>query len=310
VQTDWRVILREAIVHGLFFLPRAQSVALERRLRGREDFRRLSGADCVVVSFPNSGRTWLRVLLARFYRARDGLDGVVLAELDRGVGRGTGAGRQVPRFFFTHDNYLRDCTGDGARKSAYAGKRVVLMVRDPADVAVSQYFQWKHRMRRRKMLINQYPLEPDLPLFEYVMHDDGGLPRIVRFMNEWAQALPGLPSVLLVRYEDLRKDTARVLSEMLAFVGTPGKAAAVEDAIAFASLSTMRNLEDKGEALMRSGRLMVKNDPNRYKARRAKVGGYRSDFTAQQIHEIDRLIDDTLSPVFGYRRSVPEAAEV
>jgi hypothetical protein len=309
VQTDWRVVLREAIVHALFFLPRERSIALERRLRGREDFERLLRADCVVVSFPNSGRTWLRVLLSRFYRARDGLDGVVMAELDRGVGGGAGGGRKVPRFFFTHDNYLRDCTGDGAAKSAYAGKRVIVMVRDPADVAVSQYFQWKHRMRRRKMIINQYPMEPDVPLFEYVMRPDGGLPRIIRFLNEWAQALPDLPSALLVRYEDLRSDTARVLGEMLDFVGTPGAAAPVEDAIAFASLSTMRNLEDKGEALMRSGRLIVKDDPNRYKARRAKVGGYRSDFSAEQILEIDRLIDATLSPVFGYRRSMPEAAE-
>jgi hypothetical protein len=306
VQIDWRVVLREAIVHALFFLPRRQSVALERRLRGREDLARLSRADCVVVSFPNSGRTWLRVLLARFYRARAGLDGVVLAELDRGVGDGSRRGRRVPRFFFTHDNYLRDCTGDGIAKSAYAGKRVILMVRDPADVAVSQYFQWKHRMRRRKMLINEYPLESDVPLFGYVMRPDGGLPRIIRFLNEWAQALPSLPSVLLVRYEDLRSDTARVLAEMLAFIGTPGDPAPVEDAIAFASLSTMRSLEDSGESLMRSGRLMVENDPNRYKARRAKVGGYRSDFSPDEIGEIDRLLDVTLSPVFGYRRSSPE----
>ena len=124
---DWRAVSREVLVRALFFLPRRHSIALERRLRGGGDFGRLQRADSVIVSFPNSGRTWLRVLLARYYRARDGLEGVDLGELDGIAGR-----RRVPRFFFTHDNYLRDLTGHASGKQAYVGKRTVLLVRDPA----------------------------------------------------------------------------------------------------------------------------------------------------------------------------------
>jgi alcohol sulfotransferase len=71
----------------------------------------------------------------------------------------------------------------------------------------------------------------------------------------------------------------------------------------------MRALEDRGDSLMRSGRLKVENDPNRYKARRAKVGGYRNDFSADEIAAIDRLIDTGLAPVFGYARATSEPAE-
>ncbi len=38
-------------------------------------------------------------------------------------------------------------------------KKVVLMVRNPADTAVSQYYQWKFRMTARKKRINNYPLD-------------------------------------------------------------------------------------------------------------------------------------------------------
>ena len=44
--------------------------------------------------------------------------------------------REVPRIFFTHDNYLKDYTGDGDSKQAYRRCKVVLLVRDPRDVAV------------------------------------------------------------------------------------------------------------------------------------------------------------------------------
>ena len=39
----------------------------------------------------------------------------------------------------------------------YAGKKVVLLVRNPADVAVSQYYQWKYRMKPNKVRSTTIP---------------------------------------------------------------------------------------------------------------------------------------------------------
>jgi alcohol sulfotransferase len=47
----------------------------------------------------------------------------------------------VPKVFFTPDNYIEDSTGDFETKHPFYGKRVVLLARDPRDVAVSQFFQ-------------------------------------------------------------------------------------------------------------------------------------------------------------------------
>ena len=41
-------------------------------------------------------------------------------------------------------------------------------------------------------------------------------------------------------------------------------------------------------------------NPQSFKVRRAKVGGYRDYFEEDQIELIDAMVDDQLDPVFGY----------
>ena len=51
-------------------LPSDYRVRGERYLRGWEEHRLLQESDLVVVSFGKSGRTWLRVLMSRYYQLR------------------------------------------------------------------------------------------------------------------------------------------------------------------------------------------------------------------------------------------------
>ena len=48
--------------------------------------------------------------------------------------------------------------------------------------------------------------------------------------------------------------------------------------------------------------MVAKNpdDPNSYKVRRAKVAGYRDDFTGEEIAQLEGYIKDHLSAAFGY----------
>ena len=87
---------------------------IERRLRGREDFEKLARADCVVVSFGKSGRTWLRVMLSRFYQVRYGLARRHLLSFDNLHNKNSA----IPKIFFTHDNYLKDYADAGRPESA------------------------------------------------------------------------------------------------------------------------------------------------------------------------------------------------
>src|SRR5512134_916688 len=237
-----RTTMRHLIMHTLFFLPRERQVDIERWLRGNEDFRKLSLADCVIVSFGKSGRTWLRVMLSRVYQLRHGLAQRHLLAFDNLHNKVP----QIPRIFFTHDNYLKDFSKQGEQKVLYRDKKVILMVRDPADVAVSQYFQWKFRMTSRKKKINNYPEDgQDVSLYDFVMMPACGLPKIIDFMNGWARELANIKHLMVIRYEDLRADPQDMLRRVLEFIGTPGTFAELQEAVAFASIENMRMLEQK-----------------------------------------------------------------
>lgn len=301
-----RAILHALLLACLVPLPRASRLRLERWLRGREEVRKLHRADAVIVSFGNSGRTWLRVLLSRVFERHYGLSRFVVidfANLNR-------CNNAIPKILFTHDNYLKDFLGNSDPVPLYGSQRTILLVRDPADVAVSQYFQWRHRMRRAKKYLNNYPIYDNVSLFDFMTRPSCGLPKIIHFMNRWADALPRLETVLLVRYEDLRLDTEVWLRRILEFVGTPCSGSEIEDAVTFASIENMRRLEARGLALLRRGRLFAgrNRSPDSFKARRGEVGGYRAALTSEQIELIDRTIDLQLAPIYGYQRSHSTAA--
>lgn len=296
-------IAREALVQACFFLPeRRRIIRLERWLRGREELHKLASADAVVVSYGNSGRTWLRVLLSHFFRVKYALKDFSVIDHDNLHDRNP----NIPTILFTHDNYLGDYTNNNGSKVYYKGKKLILLVRDPADVAVSQYYQWRHRMRESKKLINAYPRKQSLDLFEFVLHPDCGLPKIVAFMNGWAKALPELPEASVIRYEDLRAHTELTLGSVLATLGQSAQPEELKDAVEFASIERMRELEDQGIALISMPPLLRPRQrrADGYKARRGKVGGYRDLLTPEEVEWVDDYVIFELSPAFGYHRGM------
>src|SRR5689334_12757632 len=148
---------REVVVRSPFFLPDETRRRLERWLRGREEYRAPRRADVVIVSCGKSGRTWLRTMISRFFQLRYELGTRSLINLDNFHYNRRG----IPRVLFTHDTYLRYYTGSFENKHEYRRTKSLLIVRHPADVAVSQFFQWKHRIRPRKKWLNQYPEHGD-----------------------------------------------------------------------------------------------------------------------------------------------------
>src|SRR5262245_15063802 len=233
-------VIREIVERAAILAPAQRRYSISRRARGREDTRNLQRADFVFVSFGKSGRTWLRVMLSRFFQLRFGLPEACLLSFDNLHGMN----HAIPKILFTHDNYIRDYTGAGARKSAFYDKATVLLVRHPGDVAVSQYFQWRHRMLPFKMMLNAYPAHgSDISIFDFVMHQEAGLPRVVQFMNEWAEELPRVEQLLLVRYEDMRADCRREFSRILTWMGQDPVQAEVDQSVEFASFDNLKAME-------------------------------------------------------------------
>jgi len=294
-------VVRWIVVVFTALLPVARRRHIERWLRGRDQFALLEQADVVVVSPGKSGRTWLRVMLSAFYRNAYGLSGDAMIGFDNLHRRDA----RIPRILFTHDNYLKDYTGSADSKKDFYDKRVVLMVRQPQDVVVSEYFNWKHRMKPGKMYLNDFPEKgEDVPIFDFTLRPCG-LKRVLDLLDSWARELPRVKDVIIVRYEDMRDDPEAAFRRIVHFLGAPDDDVAIRAGIEFASLDNMRSMEQKGGGWLQGGRLKPADpdNPQSFKVRRAKVGGYRDYFDDAETQQIDAITDESLSPVWGYERS-------
>ena len=282
-----------------FFLSADRRRQLERWLRGHKEFQRLQEADIVVVSYPKSGRTWLRVMLSRYFQLRYGIpDRFVL-----GFDNFHAMDGRIPKIFFTHDNYLRDYTGEGETRASFRDKRMVLLVRSPQDVVTSSYFQWKYRTRADKKVLNQLPPHgADISMYDFAMTSSIGLPHIVGFLNEWSRARSGIREILVVRYEELRANPEREFGRITEFVDHPADRSLVGEAVEFASVSKSRSREAQTPDSSTGAKLKPgeRSNPDSYKVRRAKVGGYRDEFETEDLQRIDDYVRSHLEPGFGY----------
>jgi alcohol sulfotransferase len=74
------------------------------------------------------------------------------------------------------------------------------------------------------------------------------------------------------------------------------------DTVEFASVENLRKKEQENYFWRSGSRVQAKdvNDPNTFKVRKAKVGGYRDYFDDDQVAELDAMVESRLDPVFGY----------
>ncbi len=290
-----------ALRQGLFFLPDARRIGVERWLRGWEEARLLARADVAFVSYAKSGRTWLRTMLSRAYQLAHGIPEGTALEFDN-LNR---LDARIPKVLFTHGNYLRDYLGQWNDRAAFRKKRVLLLVRDPRDTAVSQYFQWKHRMHPMKKPLNGYPPHgAERSVAEFVLREPAGLQGVLDFLEIWERELPRMEAIEVVRYEALRGATAPVLASILEFLGTPVPMATIESAVAFASVENMRRLEaGGGDTGYKGQRLKPGNaaNPESFKVRRGKVGGWRDYLDEAECAAVEAMIEARPGSLFGYK---------
>jgi len=301
LQTARKKISRRVLHWRMRGQPEADILVAERKLRGVEQFDKLHRADVVIVSFGKSGRTWLRVMISHLFRVMYKLP----ANAVLGFDNFHNLNHEVPKMFFTHDNYIKDFTGDFETKAPFYNKQVMLLARDPRDVAVSQFFQWKFRVKPTKIAINNYPPRgSDISLFDFVMGDNGGsMQAVTQYLNLWAQEVDKMEYFHLVRYEDLRARPREELRLMLDFMGVDATEAQVNAAVDYSSYENMKKMEGSQQLRLAGGRMMPrdKDNPDSFKVRRAKVGGYRDYFTDEEVVAIDKRLVETLAPLFNYQ---------
>ena len=279
------VLARRAAAQLLRLIPGSTALRLKRDLR---DAAWLKQADAVVVSFPKSGRTFVRAMLARLYSRRFGIDERGLLEFPtlRKMPRG------APRVLFTH-------AGDAMRRpddirldpDDYVDRKVVLIARHPGDISVSRYHHLKHRSRdkaRRRLA--------DQPLENFVWADEGGIPSIVTFLNQFA----ALPGVSILRYEDFLANPEHSLRALANAVGLEVEREDISDAVEFGSLPNLKRREREGYFTSSRLQRTRKGDDKSGKVRSGKSGGYRAQLGPEAAARIDAYVDQHLDAALGY----------
>lgn len=243
-----------------------------------------------VVSFPKSGRTWLRMLLATYFHHAYGVRRVpVTTEQWRENWR-------VPVIRFTHMGSDRgDPLDQGFDFRRHADRKVVYLVRDPRDVLTSYYFHVTRRWKR----VPAHLVE----LSGFIRDERYGLPRIVAFMNRVAACREQVPRHRVVHYEDLHRDARKEVSELLAFLGVePVSEDLVERSAEACQFSRLRELEKQGsiaDEMLRPGR---PDDPQSFKVREGRVGGHRHHLSEADRAWVDAFVHEHLDPLFPIYR--------
>lgn len=257
-----------------------------------------AGADLLVLSRTKSGRTWLRVMLSHLYHLRYGVPENELLHFDN-LHR---LEPRIPKVHFSHDTTFAHHRPGGRALTARPEQRLLFLVRDPRDVAVSFFHHVRQRASARELEHKDIPPEArDLLIDDFVLHERYGAPEIVAFLNRWWAEAPQHPQALFLRYEDLRRDAEAELARVAGFLGESFSAEELRQAVDFASIEQLRERERSG--YFESGRLgpTDSDDPNSYKVRQGRVGGYRAEVSAETAEALDRLVAERLEPAYGYR---------
>lgn len=295
-------VLRRLILGSSAPLPRSLRIAARHRGLLSLQLAQARRADCALVRHPKTGGTWLRVLVTRMFAAKYGLP-------SRRVVRTDELHAVDPRVpvFLSSSGYLSWERGWGdlvTRDPLLREKKLLLLARHPGDIVVSWFIQFTKRtsgFKRELMLAEmERPIERDIDRWDFIQHPEIGLPHVIDYYNYWHRNLERLPHALVVRYEDLRADTAAWCERIGAFLGESFRPEHIEDAVDFASFEKLREKERSGYFDNRSLTLRNASDPETLKVRRGKVAGYRDDLAPEQVSWVDEQVETRLARAYGY----------
>jgi Sulfotransferase domain len=238
-----------------------QNLALGKDDLGKGPFR-TDGR--LIVSYPKSGRTWLRYALTEA-----GLD-VTITHAGASTNR-----REIGLPF------------RGIPKSLES-LPLIFLHRDPLDTAVSMFYQINRRdlrpgsgrwFRMWLPLMLKRALPPQ-QIDDFVLHPLYGIDKVCQYNRAWLDHLTDREDCQIITYEEMRADPALGFSRLLDF--WQEKRVSGAELAELSSFEKMKAVEkaQTGPAVRKSA---PSDDPSAAKVRKGKVGGYRDELRQQTI---------------------------
>jgi hypothetical protein len=225
--------------------------------------------DVWIVSYPKSGNTWTRFLIANLIAGGESVDWSNIE-------------RRVPDIYYNRDPQLLSLPRPRYFKSHEAFRpdyrRVVFIVRDPRDVAVSYY----HFVRKTKTLPADATFDDFMAKFMHGQIDPYG--NWGENVGSWLGARRGSAGFLVVRYEDLLENAAAELGRIADMLGLAADERLLRHAVENSRADRMRELEQaqRGEhKLLKTSRADIPF------VRAAKSGQWRTELPPEAVQQIE-----------------------
>ncbi len=212
--------------------------------------------DIFFASYPRSGSTWLRFVLFESIAGQSSGFGNVnesipdVKEHKTGLPLMPNGGRLIKTHEVFHPQY---------RKAVY-------LVRDPRDVALSEY-----AYQTALGLVDQ-PLDDYLQVF--FTKGVNPFASWTSHVESWLSAPLSSEQLMVVKFEDLRGDTVSGVSAIVSFFGLEPNEAQIREAVANNSVERMKAKEKESpQRASKKGQFI----------RSGSVGGWRAKLTETQI---------------------------
>ncbi len=244
--------------------------------------------DTFIVSFPKSGNTWTRFLIANLLHPEEPAN---FSNIDRlipeseGLTRKQLAGVSRPRIMKSHEYF-------DARF-----RKVIYIVRDPRDVVVSQF----HFFRKRRRVADDDSIEQFAARFVAGQTCDYG--SWGTNVASWLVTRQKSRDFLLLRYEDMVAQTDAELARIASFLGMRSTPELVAQAVERSSADQMRKLEGANATA-----LVTRNSrPDVPFVRAAKAGGWKTGLPVPAVQQLEAAWGP-LMVYLGYELMFPEKA--
>jgi Sulfotransferase domain len=247
--------------------------------------------DVFLVSYPRSGNTWTRFLLGNLLYPEVP---VAFWNIES----------RIPEIYFNPDRALRALPRPRMLKSHECFQphypNVIYVVRDPRDVAISFY----HHNVKARNIPDDYPMNSFVPRFiagefdrKFGCWRDNVL--------SWISLRGGSSNFMVLRYEEMKRDTAGALLQAVAFLEhcsfrkIDSSSEALQRAIELSSPERMRALEKEEAA---SWVLTKSTRSDKPFVRTAKAGGWKSQLGPESVEAIESAWGDLMQRL-GYELS-------
>jgi hypothetical protein len=253
---------------GLKHLSRVNDV-LFRRLRIERDIT-IFPDDVFLTSYPRSGNTWTRFLVGNLVHTDEAVTFLNVERL-------------VPDMYKHGDYYLRHLPRPRILKSHEVFdpryKKTIYIVRDPRDVAVSNY----HWEMKQKSVAEDCPIERFVPGWIEGRYWNR-LGNWGDHVTSWLSTRQSEKGFVLLRYEDLIADAARELAKVATLLGIEPTSQRLARAAELSSADRMRQLESTQGGKWVQTRYTRQDKPF---VRKAASGGWRSVLPAESVANIE-----------------------